>query len=87
MVYAETLSANRSVFVEASQALGAGDLQIMDLHILPNLLFLIIVRSTIGMIEAILTAGILGHLGVCAHPPSPEWGLAVAEAWKYLAGA
>jgi peptide/nickel transport system permease protein len=87
VVYAETVSAKRSVFVEASQALGAGDLRIMVLHILPNILSPIIVRSTIGMGAAILTAAILGYLGVGAQPPSPEWGLAVAEAREYLPGA
>jgi peptide/nickel transport system permease protein len=87
VVYAETVSAKRSVFVEASKALGAGDLRIMVLHILPNILSPIIVRSTIGMGAAILTAAILGYLGVGAQPPSPEWGLAVAEAREYLPGA
>jgi peptide/nickel transport system permease protein len=35
----------------------------------------------------ILTAATLGFLGVGAQPPSPEWGLAVAEARQYLPGA
>jgi ABC-type dipeptide/oligopeptide/nickel transport system permease subunit len=68
VVYAETLSPKRSVFVEASQALGAVDLRIMVLHILPNILPPIIVRSTIGMGEGILTAAILGYLVVGAPP-------------------
>jgi peptide/nickel transport system permease protein len=87
VVYAETISAKRSVFVEASRALGASDFRIMIYHILPNILSPIIVRSTIGMGAAILTAAILGYLGVGAQPPSPEWGLAVAEAREYLPGA
>jgi len=87
VVYAETMSTKRSVFVEASIALGAGRFRTMVFHVLPNILSPIIVRSTIGMGAAILTAAVLGYLGVGAQPPSPEWGLAVAEAREYLPGA
>jgi peptide/nickel transport system permease protein len=87
VVYAETMSTKRSVFVEASRALGAGRFRTMVFHVLPNILSPIIVRSTIGMGAAILTAAVLGYLGVGAQPPSPEWGLAVAEAREYLPGA
>jgi peptide/nickel transport system permease protein len=87
VVYAETLSTKRSVFVEASLALGASRFRTMVFHVLPNILSPIIVRSTIGMGAAILTAAILGYLGVGAQPPTPEWGLAVAESREYLPGA
>jgi len=87
IVYAEALSTKRSVFIEASEALGAGRFRTMVVHVLPNILSPIIVRSTIGMGAAILTAAVLGYLGVGAQPPTPEWGLAVAEAREYLPGA
>jgi peptide/nickel transport system permease protein len=87
VVYAETLSVKRSVFVEASLALGVGRFRTMVVHVLPNILSPIIVRSTIGMGAAILTAAVLGYLGVGAQPPTPEWGLAVAESREYLPGA
>lgn len=87
VVFAETMSTKRSVFVEASEALGASGYRIIFLHILPNILSPIIVRSTIGMGGTILVAAIFGFLGIGAQPPSPEWGLAVAEARRYLPGA
>ena len=59
----------------------------MLFHILPNILSPIIVRSTIGMGGTILIAAVLGYLGIGAQPPTPEWGLAVAEAREYLPGA
>ena len=43
-----------------------------------------LVRATIGMGFTILTAALLGFLGVGAAPPSPDWGLAVAEARQHL---
>jgi peptide/nickel transport system permease protein len=84
VVYAETRRLKVSVFVEALQGLGAGDLRVMFLHVLPNSASPIIVRATIGMGFTILTAAVLGFLGMGATPPEPDWGLAIAESRQYL---
>ena len=87
VVYAETISIKRSAFIESTIALGASNLRIIFFHVLPNIQSSIIVRTTIGMGYTILTAAVLGFLGVGAQPPSPEWGLAISEAREYLPGA
>ncbi len=87
LVYAETISLKQSVFIEATQAIGASQCRTIFLHILPNILSPIIVRSTIGMGYTILTAAVLGFLGAGAQPPTPEWGLAISEARDFLPGA
>jgi peptide/nickel transport system permease protein len=87
IVYAETLFIKQSIFVEATEALGANKFRIIAFHILPNVLSPIIVRATIGMGYTILTAATLGFLGAGAQPPTPEWGLAISEAREYLPGA
>ncbi len=84
VVYAETRRLKVSVFVETLQGLGAGDLRVMFLHVLPNSASPIIVRATIGMGFTILTAAVLGFLGMGATPPEPDWGLAIAESRQYL---
>jgi peptide/nickel transport system permease protein len=84
IVYADTRRLKASLFVEALQGLGARDLRVMFLHILPNAASPIIVRATIGMGFTILTAAVLGFLGVGATPPNPDWGLAIAESRQYL---
>ncbi|MGH6943521.1 MAG: ABC transporter permease [Geminicoccaceae bacterium] len=84
IVYADSRRLKASLFVEALQGLGARDLRIMFLHILPNAASPIIVRATIGMGFTILTAAVLGFLGVGATPPDPDWGLAIAESREYL---
>jgi peptide/nickel transport system permease protein len=84
IVYAETRRLRTSVFVEALQGLNAGDWRIMFAHILPNAAPSVIVRATIGMGFTILSAAVLGFLGMGATPPEPEWGLAVAESRQYL---
>ena len=87
LVYAETISLKRSTFIEATEALGAGAVRTIFLHVLPNVTSPIIVRSTIGMGYTILTAAVLGFLGVGAQPPDPEWGLAISESRQFLPGA
>jgi len=84
IVYAETRRLKSALFVEALQGLGAGDIRVMFLHILPNAASPIIVRATIGMGFTILTAAVLGFLGMGATPPEPDWGLAIAESRQYL---
>ncbi len=84
IVYAETMTLKNRLFVETTIAIGANDLRTLGLHILPNLLPSIIVRTTIGMGTTILVAATLGFLGVGAQPPTPEWGKMVADAREYL---
>ena len=84
IVYAETRRLKTSVFVEALQGLNASSFRVMFAHVLPNAAPPIIVRATIGMGFTILSAAVLGFLGMGATPPDPEWGLAVAESRQYL---
>jgi peptide/nickel transport system permease protein len=87
IVFAETRSLRQTVFIEATEALGANPLRTTALHVLPNVSSSIIVRSSIGMGFTILTAAVLGFLGVGAQPPTPEWGVTIAESRQYLPDA
>jgi peptide/nickel transport system permease protein len=84
IVFAEARRVRVSVFVEALEGLNASAMRVMFLHILPNAAPPIIVRATIGMGFTILSAAVLGFLGMGATPPDPEWGLAIAESRQYL---
>jgi peptide/nickel transport system permease protein len=83
-VYAETQRVRSSLFIEALEGVGASRLRIMAFHILPNVAAPVIVRATVGMGFTILTAAVLGFLGVGATPPDPDWGLSISEGRKYL---
>jgi peptide/nickel transport system permease protein len=83
-VYAEARRVRSMLFVEALEGVGASRWRIMFLHVLPNIASPIIVRATIGMGFTILTAALLGFLGIGAAPPDPDWGLAIAESRQYL---
>ena len=87
VVYAETRTLEKAVFVESTQALGASPIRLVALHVLPNIASPIIVRASIGMGFTILTAAALGFLGLGPPPPTPEWGRTIAEAREFLPDA
>lgn len=76
---AETLSIRKSDYIAAVRLQGAGHLRLILRHIAPLCLSSVIVRATLDMAGVILTTAGLGFLGLGAQPPSPEWGLLVAD--------
>ena len=87
LVFAETRALRREPFIEACAALGASPWRTLALHVLPNLASPLVVRVTLSMGFAVLTAAALGFLGLGAPAPSPEWGRTIAEAREYLPDA
>jgi len=84
LVHAEVRSLKNETFIEAAIALGLPTWRIVVLHVLPNVLSPIIVRTSIGMGFTILTASALGFLGLGAPPPAPEWGRMISESREFL---
>ena len=66
-------------YVTAARAIGARDLRIIFLAILPNCLGPLIVLTTLSFASAILDAAALSFLGLGAQPPTPEWGAMIAR--------
>jgi peptide/nickel transport system permease protein len=84
LVHAEVCSLKNETFIEAAIALGVPTWRIILLHVLPNVMSPIIVRTSIGMGFTILTASALGFLGLGAPPPAPEWGRMISESREFL---
>ena len=87
VVVAETRAVKKATFVEATEALGVSPWRTIFGHVLPSILSPLIVRSTLSMGITIITAAVLGFLGMGAQPPMPEWGSMIAEARLYLPDA
>jgi len=71
-------------FVEAARSIGVSDATILRRHIVPNSMTPILVQATIDIGTVILAAGSLAFLGLGASPPTPDWGLMVAEGRTYI---
>ena len=74
LVRADFISLRERDFVQAARAIGAGDMRIIFLHILPNSMASILVAATLGIAGAILTESALSFLGIGVQPPTPSWG-------------
>jgi peptide/nickel transport system permease protein len=68
------ISIKQNQYVEAARTLGASDLRIMLVHVLPNVVPLAIVLATVGLGGVILVLSGLGFLGLGVPPPNPDWG-------------
>ena len=79
-----TLLARQEVYVQAAQALGAGEGTIMTRHIFPNILSPLVVQSTLRLATAILTASGLSFLGLGVQPPAAEWGAMLSVGRNYI---
>jgi peptide/nickel transport system permease protein len=83
----QTLSLFQRDYVLAARCIGAVPSRIMFYHILPNILGSLIVITTLGVSDAIITGASLSFLGLGARPPTPEWGAMLADGRAYLRNA
>lgn len=74
------LSVKNMDYVQAARALGAGDIRIMRVHILPNAIAPVLVYSTIFVGIVISAEAALSFLGVGLQLPAISWGLQISDA-------
>ncbi len=74
LVRGMVLSLRDREFVEASKALGMGDLRIILKHMIPNALPPLIVNATLDLGGIIILEAALSFLGLGIQPPMPTWG-------------
>ena len=79
IVRGQVLSMREKEYVEAARSLGASDLRIMVVDMLPNLVAPIIVYSTLLIPTAIVFEATLSFLGLGVPIPTPTWGNMIAE--------
>jgi len=78
------LSVMQKEYILAASSVGEGHGRVLFRHIVPNILSPIIVQTTMGLANAILSAAALGFLGLGAIPPEPEWGAMLGDSYRYL---
>ena len=83
VVRGQTLSLREREYVEAARSLGAGDLRIMFVDILPNLIAQVIVYLTLLIPSAVVFEATLSFLGLGVVPPTATWGNMLSESLGY----
>ena len=84
LVQGKALAISQETYVEAARAVGMGRVRIVFVHVLPNCLSPIVIKASMDMGTAILTAASLGFIGLGAQPPFPEWGAMISHGRNYL---
>jgi peptide/nickel transport system permease protein len=83
----ETLALREEDYVRAAIANGAGDATIIFRHIVPNMTSTLLVQATVTIPAAIIGEAVLSFLGLGVQPPTPSWGVMLADAQSYLSQA
>ncbi|MGI8678838.1 MAG: ABC transporter permease [Jatrophihabitans sp.] len=92
IIRGQVISLREREFIEAARSLGASDLRIMFVDVLPNVIAPAIVFSTLLLPVSVVAEASLSFLGVGIQPPTADWGQMISnaqsyyqQAWWYLA--
>ena len=84
IVRANVLSLKELDYISASRALGANPPRIFFNHLVPNTMGPIVVASTLGLANAILTEAYVSFLGLGVQPPTANWGNMMDQAQSFI---
>ena len=79
IVRGQVVAIKRQEFVEASTALGQKPGKIIRKHVIPNVLGVVIVYSTLTVPSVIMLESFLSFLGLGIQPPAASWGTLIKE--------
>jgi ABC-type dipeptide/oligopeptide/nickel transport system permease subunit len=71
-------------YIEAARVIGASDRRVMVVHVLPNVLHVVVIGSTVAIGAFILAEASLAFLGFGVPPPYPTWGQMLNVSREYL---
>ena len=80
----EVLRIKNELFIEAAKAIGLTDLQIIIRHVIPNVIYSIIIMASLRMGWIVLATSSLGFLGLGFSPGTAEWGIIMSEGRNWL---
>jgi len=84
LVRGQVLQIKSMPYITLAKVAGLGNYQIMKRHVLPHLIPILLVYSTLDMGTIILSYSILAFFGLGAPPPTPELGRMVYDGLSAL---
>lgn len=79
LMRAQVLTVMPQDHVLAARAIGASELRVMAMHVVPVSLGPIVVQATMDFGSVVLLTAGLSFIGLGAVPPSPEWGALISD--------
>jgi peptide/nickel transport system permease protein len=87
LIRGETLKVKNMEYIEAARALGASDLRLLFRHILPNVMYLVIIEMTLDFSSLVMSEAVLTYIGIGVEPGTGSWGRMIMMADRELANA
>jgi len=87
IVRGEFLKCKNLDYVRSARLLGASDLRIMFVHILPNIVPVLLSTLVIGFNNAVLAEAGMSFLGIGVQPPNSSLGAMLSDAQSFLFAA
>lgn len=87
LVRAKVLALREQEFILATRALGASDVRLMLLHVVPNVLPLVLIVGSLQFGRAVILESTLSFLGLGIPPPAATWGGMLSDGRTYLGTA
>jgi peptide/nickel transport system permease protein len=84
IVRGEVLVLRRQEYIQAALVLGYSHGRILLRHVLPNAITPAIIFMMSDVVLTILAVTALGFLGLGIQPPTPEWGVMIAEGRNFI---
>lgn len=84
VVRGQVISLKQEQFVEAARTIGASQMRIIFLHLVPNLLSVIIVYLTLTIPQVMLFEAFLSYLGLGVEAPDVSWGVLANEGTRVI---
>lgn len=80
----QTLAIRNNEFILAEQAMGAGTLRILRVHVLPNIIGPLLILASMDIPVVITIEAGLSFLGVGVPPPAPSWGSILSDGFSFI---
>jgi peptide/nickel transport system permease protein len=81
---AQVLSAKQNQYVEVERSLGASRSRILGHHILPNVVAPLLILAAMDLPVVITFEAGLSFLGLGVKPPTPSWGVILADGFNWI---
>ena len=85
VVRGQTLSIKSKEYVEAARAIGVPTWRIIFQHVVPNLLGIVVIYTSITLPGVILTESVLSFLGLGVQEPNTSWGVLIHDGANVMA--
>jgi len=79
VVRGQTLSIKSKEYIEAARAIGVSTSSIIFRHVVPNLLGIVVIYTTVTVPGVILTESVLSFLGLGVQEPMTSWGVLIQD--------